>query len=211
MVAPGGVFGIRTPWGRHEGLPLLKKPTPVSLPPPHSIRTPWGRPLCLPLLKKPTPASCPPLPEGEGGKRGVRATLPPRAGVSLSTIIPHPDAVEQTAFCHPRLPAGLRPAEIILFSVWCGGKAATPNRKLFLRDRRPPLALRVGHATGFTNLSGLFTARPHRHDQATRGLADQAYRLVQPGAAERQSCQHGLPVPGMSGYTRLAADRLPAS
>ncbi len=53
------------------------------------------------------------------------------------------DAVEQAASCPPRLPAGLRPAEIILFSVWCGGKAATPNRKHFFAGASGPQRMSV--------------------------------------------------------------------
>ncbi len=36
--------------------------------------------------------------------------------------------------------AGLRPAKILLFSVWCGGKAATPHRKHFFAGAGGPRA-----------------------------------------------------------------------
>ncbi len=48
------------------------------------------------------------------------------------------------ATCSPRVPAGLRPAEIIIFWVCCGGKATTTNPKYFLRRPEVPHALTCG-------------------------------------------------------------------
>ncbi len=82
-------------------------------------------------------------------KRDRPATMPypptpRRAGLSLPITFPDQDAVERVGIRTLRLPAGLRPAEILLFSVWWGGKAAPPNRKQFFAGAGGPRAPTCG-------------------------------------------------------------------